>query len=842
MTTRKRQRRRSPVSQIVGAGVIIAAFFLIRNAFQQSGKQEFPPNAFYEIKRGDLLISVVEEGALRAVNETVIRNNLEGVSRIIHLAPEGSHAKKGDLLVELDCSALKDKLNEQELAHQDNLFLLLQARENLKIQKSLIESRIKDAELNVEFAQSDLSKYRDGDAPQQIRIAEARTGVLEEQVRIASERYARTQELFKNGNATRSELEADSLSQKREQLGLEQAKEDLRLIQKYDQPNNVRILESNVQQAKDELERVKQRSSNEIAQAEADLKTSQKALEVMEESIQQQKKQLEYARILAPQDGLVVYSTSSPFQGRGEGGPQEGRRGMRGEGGFGGMFDSSGGFRGGGGERRGRSRSGGFSSSSGSGGGYSSSGSGGSTGSGRSGSSSSSGGQSTLFGSSGQSTASGAAGLGSSAGSGGQTASAGGGLGSSSGGGGRGSGGGGFSSGGSGGSGGASASFASYGSLRQNASITLAGSGGQSSGGVGSSSASSSSYGSSGQSSYYGTGSSQGGSRFGSQNFSGFDLGSFGFLGMSGVIEEGAQVRQRQELIRLPDVSRMLAEIKIHESRVRQVHAGMLAYVRVETLPGRRFKGTVRRVAILPDAQTSWSNPETKVYGTDILIEDELPELKPGVSARAEIIITNLPKVLSVPIQAVTIFRGDHVCFVKRGAGVAPVTVTTGLFNDRLIEVTSGLKEGDRVLLAPISDEEPLGPEDTQSSTNASESATSHAGQPTNAPPRGAESSSIERGPARSDGSPVSPSGPASGFQRREGPSAEDAVPSEGARGRRGRRQTDPEMQRRMEELMKLSPEEREERMKEFRGRRGQGPGRSENDAGARTPPDSTKP
>lgn len=225
-------------------------------------------------------------------------------------------------------------------------------------------------------------------------------------------------------------------------------------------------------------------------------------------------------------------------------------------------------------------------------------------------------------------------------------------------------------------------------------------------------------------------------------------------------------VRQRQELIRLPDVSRMLAEVKIHESRVRQVHAGMPAYVKVETLPGRRFKGTVRRVGILPDAQASWLNPETKVYATEVLIEDELPELKPGVSARAEIIITNLLKVLSVPIQAVTTHNGEHACFVKRGSAVVPVPVTTGWFNDRLIEVTAGLKEGDRVLLAPVSDDDILGPESAPEGSNHVESAQS----------------------------------------------------------------------------MTLGPEEREERMRELRGRRGQGGGWSQTNSAPRTPPDSPQP
>jgi len=197
-------------------------------------------------------------------------------------------------------------------------------------------------------------------------------------------------------------------------------------------------------------------------------------------------------------------------------------------------------------------------------------------------------------------------------------------------------------------------------------------------------------------------------------------------------------VRQRQELIRLPDVSKMLAEIKIREQYVQMVKAGMTAYVRVETVPDRRFKATVRRVGLMPDAQASWMNPEVKVFATDLLIDDELPALKPGVSARVEIVVTNLQKVLSVPIQSVVRDKGQYVCFIKHGSKVIPSPVTTGLANDRFIEIISGLDDGDQVLLAPTGDEEI---EETSKDTNAVEAAeTGTAGilpaRSTNAPPQ----------------------------------------------------------------------------------------------------------
>jgi len=730
--TSRRPRRRWGWMWIVIVLVLFAGFFVSRGLVD---RKTFPPNAFYQVKRADMLISITEEGGLRALNETVVRSSVEGLNRIIHLVPEGSYVQKGDLLVELDSSGLRDRLNQEELLYQDRLFQMEQAKANLVIQRSLVESQIKDAELRVENAQSDLEKYRDGDAPLVIKTVESRSGVLAEQVRIASERYARTEELFKAGNATRSEVEADALSLKREQLALQQYQEDLRLIKKYDQPNQLRLMRSNVEQAQAELARLKQRTSNEIAQAEADLKTSQGALEVMEEGLEMLRQRLKSTKILAPEHGLVVYAQVSQFQFMG--GDERRRDEGRFRGGRGGDF-GGGDFRGGGGRRGGR-----FNSSSETGGGS------------RGGGSSSSG--SSVA----QTIASGNQRI-ASAISGSPATEPSGGGGAGSGGGGGGSASGGRSGGASGGGGGqnvssAAGAFASYPSMRP-ASQFGASTATNSSGGGASASAASSTSASDSRGSSLNL-ANQFGSRQRSQTFGDF-FGSE-FYGTPGMLEEGAMVRQRQELIRLPDVSKMLAEIKIEEARVAQVHNGMTAYVEVKNIPNRRFKGTVRRVALLPDAQSSWMNPDKKVFPADILIEDELPVLKPGVSANVEVIITNLTKVLSVPIQTVARSGGENVCFVKRGSRVVPVPVTTGWFNDAFVEVKSGLKEGDLVLLAPVSDEDVE--EETESEpTNRVETATPPPTPPTEGP----------RGEGRR-------------FQRRNGEGAEGEMPSDRPRNRR---------------------------------------------------------
>src|SRR6185295_17517136 len=102
----------------------------------------------------------------------------------------------------------------------------------------------------------------------------------------------------------------------------------------------------------------------------------------------------------------------------------------------------------------------------------------------------------------------------------------------------------------------------------------------------------------------------------------------------SGVlIEEGATVRQRQELIKLPDVSQMLIEVRVHESHVQKIKPGLTAYVTIDSLPDQQFKGSVRKIAVLPDSTSRYYNPNLKVYTTEVLVEDDLPpDLKPGIS------------------------------------------------------------------------------------------------------------------------------------------------------------------------------------------------------------------
>ena len=171
--------------------------------------------------------------------------------------------------------------------------------------------------------------------------------------------------------------------------------------------------------------------------------------------------------------------------------------------------------------------------------------------------------------------------------------------------------------------------------------------------------------------------------------------------GSSEPIQEGTQVRERQEIITIPSASGMIARASLHESVLKQVHQGQSCRIRVDAMPGSDYRGRVSFVALLPDQNSWWANPNMRVYRTDVAIEGTHPEMRPGMSCSIEIQVEQIEDTLYVPVQAVFRQAAGNVCFVAgRGANVER-TVEVGRYNDKWVQILTGLEEGEVVLMSP---------------------------------------------------------------------------------------------------------------------------------------------
>ena len=173
-----------------------------------------------------------------------------------------------------------------------------------------------------------------------------------------------------------------------------------------------------------------------------------------------------------------------------------------------------------------------------------------------------------------------------------------------------------------------------------------------------------------------------------------------GWMRRNRPIEIGAEIRERQKIISIPDATEMKAEIKVHETWIDRVKLGQSTKITIAAFLDKAFTGKILKKAPLANPE-NWMNPDLKVYTTDVSIDGTHDFLKTGMTAKVEVIIEELKDILSVPIQAVTNLEGDKFCYVVTDKGTESRAVETGGFNDNFVEIKSGLDEGETVLLNP---------------------------------------------------------------------------------------------------------------------------------------------
>ncbi len=166
------------------------------------------------------------------------------------------------------------------------------------------------------------------------------------------------------------------------------------------------------------------------------------------------------------------------------------------------------------------------------------------------------------------------------------------------------------------------------------------------------------------------------------------------------VIEAGAQVRENQVIIYLPETSKMQVLAEISEDSTKHVRAGMPALVSVKTVSRDKLAGRVVKVNDYPEP-TSFFGSSVKQYETTIEILDENDTLRPGLTAKAEILVARLDDVLRVPLQTVVQHGREFYCIRRAGDAWELVEVKVGLNNDEKVIIKSGLQPGDQIVENP---------------------------------------------------------------------------------------------------------------------------------------------
>ena len=146
------------VSGVTVVAVVAAGYWLTRG---QAATENVPT---FAVQKGPLQINVLQGGEIRALRNFEHKSEIETPTKIISVIPEGYHVteedvKEGKVLVELDNTDLKSRIQDHEIQFQGTVSNYIDADEGREIQRSENQSLVRDVKQTSVFALMDFEKY-----------------------------------------------------------------------------------------------------------------------------------------------------------------------------------------------------------------------------------------------------------------------------------------------------------------------------------------------------------------------------------------------------------------------------------------------------------------------------------------------------------------------------------------------------------------------------------------------------------------------------------------------------------------------------------------------------------
>lgn len=478
----QRTKRKVGRKWMVLAGVTVALAGVLYIAF--GSHPTTAPTAtvsqVFEVVPMDLEIKVNKDGEIYAVDNTDINCQVEGGSTITWIVAEGTSVKKGETILTLDSTAIRQKIEDTTLDLKKAEADLSSSRETLEIQKSQNDTNLESAEVALDLARLDLKQYDEGTYPQQFADATTQVEMTKITLKNREEDLDQTRKLYTRSFVTAADVKKAELDVTTAQNDYEKAKTALRVLTDYSHAMDQTARKNTLVQAEQKVLRTKRENTANLSMRQVDLNAKEQALLLLQRRMARLKEQNANCTVTAPADGMVIYGTSTD----------------------------------------------------------------------------------------------------------------------------------------------------------RNA-----------------------------------------------QN----------------PIQEGAQVRERQLLVRLPDTTSMKAVVRIHEALVPKLKVGQKANVKIVGFPGDN-SAALSKISVLVDNSNRWWNPDLREYPVDLTLDHAPKGLKPGVGASVEILIDRIPNALVVPLDAVYSTGSDRYVFVRSSERIVPVKVTVGANSDTHVQVLDGIKAGQQVL------------------------------------------------------------------------------------------------------------------------------------------------
>lgn len=154
----------------------------------------------------------------------------------------------------------------------------------------------------------------------------------------------------------------------------------------------------------------------------------------------------------------------------------------------------------------------------------------------------------------------------------------------------------------------------------------------------------------------------------------------------------GSTASMQSPAMTISDMDRIKTVFPIPENAINRISEGSKVYIGISSVSEKPFETTVSHVSATTDSQTS-------LYTAEAYLENLDGAIKPGMFADIRVVLEQNTDAISVPLNAVIEKNGETFVYTIDGDSAVKTPVETGLKNDERVELTKGVKAGDKVVI-----------------------------------------------------------------------------------------------------------------------------------------------
>lgn len=232
----------------------------------------------YSVSRGDLNVTVTENGMLESSNNEEIKCMVKGGSTVLWVIETGTIVQPGEELVRMDTSLIEDNITQQQITYE----------------RAVANEIIAQSEVDV--AKTNIEEYLNG------TYVEERS-TIEKSIFDSEEMVKKKQLAFESSLRLASKGVYGSLQMESEQFAVDSARKDLELQKKKLETLDRYKKKKTLQQLQSALDA-----------AEARLAAEQASLKLAKDRLDRDKEQLKNCIITAPAEGMVIFPSAAEWK------------------------------------------------------------------------------------------------------------------------------------------------------------------------------------------------------------------------------------------------------------------------------------------------------------------------------------------------------------------------------------------------------------------------------------------------------------------------------------------------------------------------------------------------